>query len=193
MWELVRGVSPVTVVLCLPGALALGTGLALWEGRDAADPWPRRTAGVLLAGWLAVLLAVTLAPAQPIGSGDATVWWLPGEGLFDPGAPLPPDELPVLVREHLAGAALYLPVPLLLRFAAVRGPASGAFWTAVGVCVAVEAAQAVMRAGRVPDVNDVLCGAAGAGLGLGAAALARWTAAVRRRSGPRRRAVRAAP
>ncbi|MFF9481462.1 VanZ family protein [Streptomyces sp. NPDC014733] len=193
MWQLIWGITPTTVALHLLGALALGTGLALWEGRDAADPWPRRTAGVLLAGWLALLLVATLAPVQPVGSGDATVWWLPGAELFDPGAPLLPDEAPVLVREQLAGAALYLPVPLLLRFAAGRRSAAGAFGLSVALCVVVEAAQAVMRAGRIADVNDVLSGAAGAGLGLGLAALARWAAAVMRRSGPRRRAVRAAP
>ncbi|GAA3191810.1 MULTISPECIES: VanZ family protein [Streptomyces] len=193
MWQLIWGITPAAVTLVLLGAPALATGLALWEGRDAADPWPRRTAGALLTGWLALLLVVALAPVQPIGSGDATVWWLPGAELFDPGAPLLPDEASVLVREELAGVALYLPVPLLLRFAAVRRSAAGVFWPAVGLCVAVEAAQAVMRAGRIAEVNDVLCGAAGAGLGLGIAALARWAAAVMRRSSPRRRAVRAAP
>ncbi|TSB41589.1 VanZ family protein [Streptomyces benahoarensis] len=193
MWQMVWGITPATVTLSLLGASALGTGLALWEGRDPADPWPRRTAGVLLAGWLALLLVVTLAPVQPVGSGDATVWWLPGEGLFDPGAPLPPDEVPVLVREQLAVAALYLPVALLLRCAAPRRSAAGVFLPGVALCVAVEAAQAVMRAGRIADVNDVLCGAAGTGLGLGVAALARSAAAVMRRRGPRRRAARAAP
>ncbi|MEU3712330.1 VanZ family protein [Streptomyces catenulae] len=193
MWQLIWGITPVTVALHLLGALAVGTGLALWEGRDPAGPWPRRTAGVLLAGWLALLLVATLAPVQPVGSGDATVWWLPGAELFDPGAPLLPDEAAVLVREQLTGAALYLPVPLLLRFAVARRSAAWAFGLSVALCVAVEAAQAVMRAGRIADVNDVLSGAAGAGLGLGLAALARWAAAVMRRAGPRRRAVRAAP
>ena len=130
---------------------------------------PRTTARLLLGGWLLLLLLATLAPSQPIGSGDATVWWLPGEGLFDLGAQLEPEELAMLVRQQIANAALFLPVPLLLRFAVPGAPAAAAFLLGVGLCLVIEAAQLLMRAGRIADIDDVICAAAGTVLGAGLA------------------------
>ncbi|MFI7104025.1 VanZ family protein [Streptomyces sp. NPDC050161] len=193
MWQVVLGITPATVALFLLVATALALTLALWAGRAPQSAAPRRTAGVLLGCWLLLVLVMTLAPSQPIGSGDATVWWLPGEGLFDPGAPLLPQELSMLVRQQLTNAALFLPVPMLLRFALPGRSVAAAFLAGVGLCVLIEVAQLMMRAGRIADVNDVLCGAAGTGIGLGLAALARLAAAVMRRRGPRRRVARAAP
>ncbi|MFG2227971.1 VanZ family protein [Streptomyces sp. NPDC048644] len=193
MWQVVLGITPATVALFLLAATALALALALWAGRAPQSAAPRRTAGVLLGCWLLLVLVMTLAPSQPIGSGDATVWWLPGEGLFDPGAPLLPQELSMLVRQQLTNAALFLPVPMLLRFALPGRSVAAAFLAGVGLCVLIEVAQLMMRAGRIADVNDVLCGAAGTGIGLGLAALARLAAAVMRRRGPRRRVARAAP
>ncbi|MCB5911143.1 VanZ family protein [Streptomyces pinistramenti] len=193
MWQVVLGITPATVTLFLLAAMALALALALWAGRAPERAAPRRTAGVLLGCWLVVVLVATLAPSQPIGSGDATVWWLPGEGLFDPGAPLLPLELSMLVRQQLANAALFLPVPMLLRFALPGRSVAAAFLAGVGLCVLIEVGQLMMRAGRVADVNDVLCGAAGTGIGLGLAGLARLAAAFMRRRGPRRRVARAAP
>lgn len=193
MGQVVVGGTPLTGTLFLAGVLALAWALALWAASVPGGAAPRRCAGVLLGGWLALVLVVTLAPTQPIGSGDATVWWLPGEGLFDPGAPLLPQETSMLVRQQFATAALFLPVPLLLRFAAPGRGAAQAFWAGVALCVAVEAGQALMRAGRIADVHDVLCGAAGAGAGLALAAAARAAARLTRRRGPRRRVVRATP
>ncbi|MFI9050046.1 VanZ family protein [Streptomyces sp. NPDC053427] len=175
MWQAaVPAFSPTTVALFLAAMAALALSLAGWTARAPAAA--RTTAAALLAGWLLVLLFATLSPTQPVGSGDATVWWRPGEGLFDPGAQLPPQELAMLIRQHLAYAALYVPGPLLLRFAAPRWPAAAAFLLGVGLCVTVETAQLLMRAGRIADIDDVMCAAAGTVIGAGLGLLARLAA-----------------
>ncbi|MEU9122055.1 VanZ family protein [Streptomyces sp. NPDC048506] len=193
MWQVVLVVTPTTVTLFLVAALGLATAFALWTAHAPGGGAPRRTARVLLACWLLVLLAATLTPTQPIGSGDATVWWRPGEGLLELGAQLEPGELAMLVRRQIAGAALFVPGPLLLRFAVPRAPAALAFLLGVGLCLVVETAQLLMRAGRIADVDDVLCAAAGTLIGTGLALLAQLAVAVMRRRGLPRRAVRAAP
>ncbi|TJZ42471.1 VanZ family protein [Streptomyces piniterrae] len=193
MWQVVLGITPTTVALFLAAALTLGLALALWAALSPGSGAPRTTAVALLGGWLLLLLVATLLPSQPIGSGDATVWWLPGEGLFDPGAQLQAEELAMLVRQEIANAALFLPVPLLLRFAAPHWPAAAAFLCGVGLCVVIEAAQLVMRAGRIADIDDVLCAAAGTVLGSALAAVARLTVTLTRRRVLPRRVVRAGP
>ncbi|GAB7033132.1 VanZ family protein [Streptomyces sp. NPDC021749] len=193
MWQVVLGITPTTAALFLIAALALAAGFAVWTALAPAGTAPRTTARVLLAGWLLLLLAATLAPAQPIGSGDATVWWRPGEGLFELGAPLEPGELTMLVRRQTANAGLFVPVPLLLRFAVPRVPAALAFLLGVGLSLVIETAQLLMRAGRIADIDDVLCAAAGTVIGSGLALLGQLAVAVMRRRGLPRRAVRAAP
>jgi hypothetical protein len=197
VWQVVLDITPTTVALFLAAALVAALALALWGALAPGSRGPRRAAGALLAGWLLLVVVATLAPVQPVGSADATVWWLPGRGLFEPGAQLPPEELSMLVRQQFANAALFVPVPLLLRFAVPRGSAAGAFLAGVGLSAAIEAAQLVMRAGRIADVGDVLCAAVGTVIGTGlAASAALLVALVRRlmrRRGLRRRVVRAAP
>ncbi|MGX1975361.1 VanZ family protein [Streptomyces kronopolitis] len=193
MWQVVLGVTPASVVLFLALALAAALALALWTARAPGVRAPRTTARMLLAGWLLLLLAATLMPSQPIGSGDATVWWRPGEGLFELGAQLEPGELGMLVRRQIANAALFVPAPLLLRFAAPRVPATAAFLLGVGLCLVIETAQLLMRAGRIADVDDVICAAAGTVIGTGLALLAQLAVAAMRRRGLPRPAVRAAP
>ncbi|MFD5398451.1 VanZ family protein [Streptomyces sp. NPDC127097] len=193
MWQVVLGITPTTVTLFLVLALAVAVAFALWTALAPDSGAPRSAARALLAGWLLLFLLATLAPSQPIGSGDATVWWRPGEGLFDLGAQLEPGELAMLVRRQIANAALFVPAPLLLRFAAPRTSAAGAFLLGVGLCLVVETAQLLMRAGRIADVDDVICAAAGTVIGTGLALAGQLgVAAMRRRCLPRR-AVRAAP
>ncbi|MEU7183652.1 MULTISPECIES: VanZ family protein [Streptomyces] len=193
MWQVVLIISPPAVALFLTAALALALTLALWSALAPDRGAPRITARLLLAGWLLLLLVATLTPTQPIGSGDATVWWLPGRELFDPGAQLLPGELSMLVREQIANTALYLPLPLLLRFAAPHWSAAAAFLLGVGLCTAIEATQLLMRAGRIADTGDILCAAAGTILGATLAAVAQQAVAfiTRRRVGGR--AVRVGP
>lgn len=193
MWQVVLGITPASVVLFLALALLAALALALWTASAPGVRAPRTTARMLLAGWLLLLLAATLMPSQPIGSGDATVWWRPGEGLFELGAQLEPGELGMLVRRQIANAALFVPAPLLLRFAAPRVSAAAAFLLGVGLCLVIETAQLLMRAGRIADVDDVICAAAGTVIGTGLALLAQLTVAARRRRGLPRPAVRAAP
>ncbi|BCK70827.1 hypothetical protein Srufu_047800 [Streptomyces libani subsp. rufus] len=193
MWQVVLGVTPTTVALFLVLALAAAVALALWTALVPDSGTPRTTARALLAGWLLLFLLATLAPSQPVGSGDATVWWRPGEGLFDLGAQLEPGELAMLVRRQIANAALFVPAPLLLRFAAPRASAAGAFLLGVGLCLVIETAQLLMRAGRIADIDDVICAAAGTVIGTGLALAAQLGVAAMRRRGLPRRAVRAAP
>lgn len=193
MWQVVLGITPTTTALFLIAALALAAGFALWTALAPGGTAPRTTARVLLAGWLLLLLVATLAPAQPIGSGDATVWWRPGEGLFELGAQMEPGELSMLVRRQTANAALFVPVPLLLRFAVPRVPVALAFLLGVGLSLLIETAQLLMRAGRIADIDDVLCAAAGTVIGAGLALLGQLAVAAMRRRGLPRRAVRAAP
>ncbi|MFE1176777.1 VanZ family protein [Streptomyces sp. NPDC058773] len=193
MWQVVLGITPTTVALFLALALAAAMALALWTALAPDSGVPRTTSRVLLAGWLLLLLLATLAPSQPVGSGDATVWWRPGEGLFDLGAQLEPGELAMLVRRQIANAALFVPAPLLLRFAAPRASAAGAFLLGVGLCLVIETAQLLMRAGRIADIDDVICAAAGTVVGTGLALAAQHAVAAMRRRGLPRRAVRAAP
>ncbi|MFG2212470.1 VanZ family protein [Streptomyces sp. NPDC048638] len=176
MWQVaLLALTPTSGALFLTVLAALALSLAVWGARSPG-PGPRTTATALLALWLLLLLAVTLTPTQPIGSGDATVWWRPGESLFGPGAPPQPQELEMLVRVHLANAALYVPGPLLLRFAAPRWSAAAAFLLGVGLCAGIETAQLLMRAGRVADIDDVLCAAAGTAAGAALGLLARVVA-----------------
>ncbi|MFE3887447.1 VanZ family protein [Streptomyces lydicus] len=193
MWQVVLDVTPTTVMLFLVLALALAMALALWTALTPGGTAPRTTARILLAGWLLLFLVATLAPSQPIGSGDATVWWRPGEGLFDLGAQLEPGELVMLVRRQIATAALFVPASLLLRFAAPRVSAAAAFLLGVGLCLAVETAQLLMRAGRIADIDDVICAAAGTVTGAGLALLGQLAVAAMRRRVLPRRAVRAVP
>ncbi|MFJ9420294.1 VanZ family protein [Streptomyces sp. NPDC101227] len=174
MWQAaVLAISPTTVALFLAAMAALALSFATWAARAPAATTPRTAATALLAVWFPLLLFATLTPTQPIGSADATLWWRPGEGLFDPGAQLQPQELAMLIRQHIAYAALYVPGPLLLRFAAPRWSAAAAFLLGVGLCVTIETAQLLMRAGRIADVDDVMCAAAGTVLGAGLGLLAR--------------------
>lgn len=193
VWQVVLGITPTTVTLFLIVALGLAVAFALWGALAPERGAPRTTARVLLAGWLLVLLMATLAPTQPIGSGDATVWWRPGEGLFDLGARLEPNEVAMLVRRQIANAALFVPAPLLLRFAAPRASAALAFLLGVGLSLVIETAQLLMRAGRIADIDDVLCAAVGTVIGAGLALVAQLAVTVMRRRGLPRRAVRAAP
>ncbi|MCK7625030.1 VanZ family protein [Streptomyces sp. RS10V-4] len=193
MWQVVLAVTPATVALFLAAVLGLALGLAVWSVRAARRRTPRTAARVLLAGWLVLMLVVTLAPVQPVGSADATFWWRPGEGLFELGARLEPGQVALLVRRQVAGAALFVPVPVLLRFAAPRWSAAGAFLLGVGLSAAIEAGQLLMRAGRVADIDDVLCAAAGTVTGAALALAAKLAVAVVHRRALPRRAVRAAP
>ncbi|KUL42578.1 hypothetical protein ADL22_13910 [Streptomyces sp. NRRL F-4489] len=193
MWQVVLAVTPATVALFLAAALALALALAAWAARTPYGRGPRGAARALLAGWLLLMLVVTLAPLQPLGSADATFWWRPGEGLFELGARLEPAQVALLVRRQAAGAALFVPVPLLLRFAAPRWSAAGAFLLGVGLSAAIETGQLLMRAGRVADIDDVLCAAAGTATGAALALAAKLAVAlVHRRTLPRR-PVRTAP
>ncbi|MET7802298.1 VanZ family protein [Streptomyces decoyicus] len=193
MWQVVLGVTPTTVALFLALSLAVAMALAQWTALVPGSAAPRTAARAALAGWLLLLLVVTLAPSQPIGSTDATVWWRPGEGLFDLGAQLEPGELTMLVRRQVADAALFVPGSLLLRFAAPRTSAAVAFLLGVGLCLGTETAQVLMRAGRIADIDDVICAAAGTVIGSGLALLGQLAVAAMRRRGLPRRAVRAAP
>ncbi|MFF8790550.1 VanZ family protein [Streptomyces sp. NPDC015125] len=193
MWQVVLDVTPTAVTLFLVLALAGAMAFALWTALTPGSGAPRTTARMLLAGWLLLFLVATLAPSQPIGSGDATVWWRPGEGLFDLGAQLEPGELAMLVRRQIATAALFVPASLLLRFAAPRTSAAAAFLLGVGLCLVVETAQLLMRAGRIADIDDVICAAAGTVTGAGLALLGQLAVAAMRRRVLPRRAVRAAP
>ncbi|GAU68545.1 hypothetical protein SSP35_08_00390 [Streptomyces sp. NBRC 110611] len=193
LWQVVLGITPASVTLFLVVALGLAVAFTLWTALVPDSGAARGTARALLVCWLLVLLAATLTPVQPIGSGDATVWWRPGEGLFELGAQLEPGETAMLVRRQIAGAALFVPGPLLLRFAVPRAPAALAFLLGVGLCLAIEAAQLLMRAGRIADIDDVLCAAAGTVVGTALTLLAQLSVAVMRRRGLPRRAVRAAP
>ncbi|MEW1660267.1 VanZ family protein [Streptomyces sp. NPDC057555] len=193
MWQVVLAVTPTTVTLFLLGALALALGLALWSARAPHRRTPQTAARALLAAWLLLVLVVTLAPTQPIGSGDATFWWRPGGGRLELGAPLEPGEVAMAVRRQIAGVALFVPVPVLLRFAAPRWSAAGAFLFGVGLSVAVETGQLLMRAGRVADIDDVLCAAAGTVVGAALALLAKLAAALLYRRALPAGAVRTAP
>ncbi|MEU9488292.1 VanZ family protein [Streptomyces decoyicus] len=193
MWQVVLGVTPTAVALFLVLSLAVAMALALWTALAPGSAAPRTAARTALAGWLLLLLVVTLAPSQPIGSTDATVWWRPGEGLFDLGAQLEPGELTMLVRRQVADAALFVPVSLLLKSAAPRTSAAAAFLLGVGLCLVTETAQVLMRAGRIADIDDVICAAAGTVIGSGLALLGQLAVAAMRRRGLPRRAVRAAP
>lgn len=193
MWQVVLDVTPTAVTLFLVLALAGAVAFALWTALTPGSTAPRTTARLLLAGWLLLFLVATLTPSQPIGSGDATVWWRPGEGLFELGAQLEPGELVMLVRRQIATAALFVPASLLLRFAAPRTSAAAAFLLGVGLCLVVETAQLLMRAGRIADIDDVICAAAGTVTGAGLALLGQLAVAAMRRRVLPRRAVRAAP
>ncbi|MFJ4715662.1 VanZ family protein [Streptomyces sp. NPDC088785] len=164
MWRVVLYVTPLTAALSVAAAAALALVLARWRAR--APQTARRAARALGLAWLTLVLAATLLPTQPLGSGGRSVFRTPGEGLWGPRPPfVDADERHLIVALQTANAAMFVPLGILTSASARRPSTPRATLLCAALSVSVELAQLVMAAGRVVDVDDVLFNTAGALLG----------------------------
>ncbi|MFD8568251.1 VanZ family protein [Streptomyces sp. NPDC057694] len=179
MWRVVLYVTPLTTGLFVVAAAALTLVLALW--RSHAPEAVRRTSRALGSAWLLLVLAATLLPTQPLGSGGMSVFLTPGEGLW--GAEMSfvdAGERHMILALQIANAAMFVPLGILASTSARQpsAPRTTLLCTALSLCI--ELAQLLMAAGRVVDVDDVIFNSAGALLGAALVTLStRMTAAAK--------------
>ncbi|WP_329119787.1 VanZ family protein [Streptomyces sp. NBC_01465] len=158
MWEIIFWLNFATVA----GFLLL-CAVSAWVAA-AVEP---RTADVvpvlsrlLLACCTVVVLAATLIPSQPIGSGGQRyVSWVPGEGLWGDDLStigMGSAEPEMILRLQLANALMFVPLGLLLVFVTRRPRLGRTVLICLALSVLIEAAQYAMNAGRTVDVDDVL-------------------------------------
>ncbi|MFC7982991.1 VanZ family protein [Streptomyces sp. NPDC057336] len=166
----------VVAALSLPltGALVL---------RSASDRWPRtvcRVGSLALALWLALIAAATFTASDGSAGGSGGGLWLgPGiETLTADSAYVTACEKEMTVRQWVANALMFVPLPVLL--ATVRPGWSGT--KCLGLCAAtavvIEAVQWIGGNGRIVDLDDVLFNSIGATVGVASSATAglllRW-------------------
>ncbi|MEU3895292.1 VanZ family protein [Streptomyces sp. NPDC045251] len=178
VWRVVLHLTPVTVAaalsLPLPGALVL---------RSASGRWPRTVCSIgslALTLWLALIAAATFTASDgSTGGSGGGLWLSPGiETLTADNAYVTAFEKKMTVRQWVAHALMFVPLPILL--ATARPGLSGA--KCLGLCAAaavvIESVQWHGGNGRIVDLDDVLFNAIGATVGVAssttAGLLLRW-------------------
>ncbi|WP_432096016.1 VanZ family protein [Streptomyces sp. bgisy100] len=176
MWQVVLYINPATVALFVAAVVALSATAAWWHHRSdgcAANRRVDRGVQAMLAAWTVLVLAATIMPTQPLGTGGHDIFWTPGEGLWTPtgegGAALFAEERDMIVRLQIANAAMFVPLASLLTFSAPGRPAGRVVALCLLLSTAIETIQFVMAAGRTVDVDDLLFNTVGAVLGVAAA------------------------
>nr|WP_272924351.1 VanZ family protein [Streptomyces sp. SID8381] len=116
---------------------------------------------MLLIACLAVIFVATLMPTQSLDSGGPRyISWIPGEGLWGDALSsmdgLGGMEHEMVLRLQLANALMFVPLGILLVFAARRSRLGRTVAVCLALSVSIEAGQYVMNAGRTVDVDDVL-------------------------------------
>lgn len=120
VWRVVFYVNLWTVSLFVAAVAALAVGLGVW--RRTSPRRQRRAARALWVVCLAVVLAATVIPDQPIGSGVPYVAMIPGEGLWGNAAgSMFASERHMILVLQVANAAMFVPLGLF-AFAAARRP-----------------------------------------------------------------------
>ncbi|MEU9066511.1 VanZ family protein [Streptomyces sp. NPDC048306] len=166
MWRVVLYLTPVTVttslLLTLLGALGL---------RSAATRWPRtvcRIGSLALVLWLVLIAAATFTSDGSTGGSVGGLWLSPGlETLTADDAYVTADEKEMVVRQWVANALMFVPLPVLLAAARPGSSAARRLGACAAAAVVVELVQWIEDNGRVVDLDDVLFTAIGASLGVG--------------------------
>ncbi|GAA1888057.1 hypothetical protein GCM10009837_07370 [Streptomyces durmitorensis] len=155
MWRIVFYVNVWTVSLFLVVVAVVAVGLGVW--RRTSPRRQRRVARVLWVVCLALVLAATVIPDRPIGSGVPYVAMIPGEGLWGSAADyMYASERHMILVLQVANAAMFVPLGLFAYTAARRPSLPGIVLGCLALSVMIEAVQLVMNAGRVVDVDDVI-------------------------------------
>ncbi|MGW2203889.1 VanZ family protein [Streptomyces sp. NPDC001774] len=164
MWQIILYITPLTVtfgmILCL---LVCMCGVKLQQKADAGVGNGSR---VFLIFFLGIVLIATLTPTQAIGSGDSTIWLIPGQGILFDHSAMEDMERSMYIRQQVANAAMFLPAAISFRFSFPTVSFPAAVLTAGMLSCAIEFMQWLMRAGRVVDIDDVLVNVAGAFVGI---------------------------
>ncbi|MEU4268507.1 VanZ family protein [Streptomyces sp. NPDC026092] len=174
MWQVILYITPLNVIFGLLACLLVcifGTTLRRKRGAEAG-----RGAQFLLLFFLGITLLATLTPSQAIGSGDSTVWIIPGQGLLFDYAAMEDMERSMYIRQQVANAAMFLPVAISFRFSFPRSGLTVTVMAACALSLFIEFTQWLMRAGRVVDIDDVLVNVSGASMGALLYALGVWLA-----------------
>ncbi|MFK0173951.1 VanZ family protein [Streptomyces sp. NPDC090306] len=161
MWRVLLYINTTTVACFLASVTALAWAAARTTCTNARQVG--FTARVLLALWVVLVAAATLAPTQAFGTSGHTIWWMPGGGLWSPGSMLLPAERAMIVRLQIANAAMFVPVGALSAFVCRRAPGvlRTTAWSATASTL-IEVLQYAMAAGRVVDIDDILLNTTGA-------------------------------
>ncbi|MEU9208433.1 VanZ family protein [Streptomyces sp. NPDC048415] len=167
MWEIILYLNFATVAGFLLFCAVIPWVAAAIEARtrDAVPVLSR----VFLAFCLMVILAATLIPSQPIGSGGQRyISWAPGEGLWGDDLStvgMGSMEHDMILRLQLANALMFVPLGLLLMFVTRQPRLRRVVLICLALSVLIEATQYVMNAGRTVDVDDVLFNTLGSLIG----------------------------
>ncbi|MGH4028502.1 VanZ family protein [Actinomycetota bacterium Odt1-20B] len=114
-----------------------------------------------------VVLAATIAPTEPIGSGTRHVWLIPGDGLIGAGsADLFPEERRMILALSIANAAMFVPLAMFWHSAVRRPSIVRTLFGCFCLSMFIEMVQFVMNAGRVVDIDDVLFNTLGSLVGI---------------------------
>ncbi|MFV0135218.1 VanZ family protein [Streptomyces sp. HMX87] len=178
MWRVILYLTPVTVATALSltflGALAL---------QSAATRWPRtvcRIGSLALALWLLLIAMATLTASDGSTGGSGGALWLsPGiETLRADSAYVTAYEKEMVVRQWVANALVFVPLPALMATARPDFSAGKCLALCAAAAVVIELVQWLGGNGRIVDLDDVLFNSVGAtvgvGLGMAACLLLRW-------------------
>ncbi|GHH57672.1 VanZ family protein [Streptomyces candidus] len=162
MWQIILYINPGTVtagILTCFAACALAARFQ-HERCDAVT----HIARLALVLSLGVVVAATLIPSQEIGTGDHSVWLVPGEGILFNNT-LEGMERSMYLRQQVANAAMFLPLGICFRFAFPSVTLVKTVLAGCGLSLFIEIVQWFMNAGRVVDIDDVIVNTAGAFFG----------------------------
>ncbi|WP_405997383.1 VanZ family protein [Streptomyces sp. NBC_00829] len=163
MWEIILYVNPLTVtagILVCQFVCVLAVRFEQ-KGHESVT----RIAKIPLGIFLGITLLATLIPSQGIGTGDSTVWVIPGQGILFDNSAMGDMERSMYILQQVANAAMFLPLGICFRFAFTRANLSTAAIAGCGLSLIIELAQWMMNAGRVVDIDDVIVNTAGAFIG----------------------------
>jgi glycopeptide antibiotics resistance protein len=174
----------LAVVWLLPAVVAIAALLLTRGSRTRTRDRVRLFVGLLAFGYLVATVAITfwpfqvdLSPERVLGQGN----WIPFRGTL--GFVMSDDPLRVRLgtRDFLANVVLFFPLGLLFGVITRRWVGLLAvFIVLVAVAVGLELVQGVTIAQRTLDVDDAIACAAGAFIGVAAAAVLRSPGSVSR-------------
>lgn len=178
MWRVILYLTPVTVVTAL-----LLTFLGTLTVQGAATRWPRavcRIGSLALALWLMLIAVATFTASDgSTGGSGGGLWLSPGiETLKADSAYVTAYEKEMVVRQWVANALMFVPLPVLLATARPGFSAAKSLGLCAAAAVVVEFVQWLGGNGRIVDLDDVVFNSIGAlvgvSLSMAACLLLRW-------------------